>query len=182
MIKGGTNKPDAVAFHVLTNELKSNSSIECVSKLLNLIKFTEEKMPSSKILISQATYRSDDQNLNLKVNTINSLINELGNGKVQVGKDQEKAQSEKVSHSKNRGEDNSKFSIGDNTSVCLNGQVKDKFIHVNVLFVDGVKVLASNIRTSLERVLSIQSSNNGQRNPPYRKKWPKRNKNNPRRD
>ena len=97
MIKGATNKPDVVAFHVLTNELKS--SIECVSKLQNLIKLTEEKMPSTKILISQATNRSDDQNLNLKVNTINSLINELGN------------------------EDSSKFSICDNTSISLNSQV-----------------------------------------------------------
>ena len=160
VIKGVTNKPDAVAFHVLTNELKSNSSIECVSKLQNLIKLTEEKMPSTKILISQATNRSDDQNLNLKVNTINSLINELGN------------------------EDSSKFSICDNTSIGLNGQVKDKFIRDDGyhLSVDGVKVLASNIRKSLERVLSIQSSNNGQRNLPYRKKWPKRNRNNLRRD
>ena len=129
-------------------------------KLQNLIKLTEEKMPSTKILISQATNRSDDQNLNLKVNTLNSLINELGN------------------------EDSSKFSICDSTSISLNGQVKDKFIRNDGyhLSVDGVKVLASNIRKSLERVLSIQSSNNGQSKPPYRKKWPKRNRNNPRRD
>ena len=157
VIQGATNKPDAVAFHVLTNELKSNSSIECVSKLQNLIKLTEEKMPSTKILICQATSRSDDQNLNLKVNTINSLINEFGN------------------------EDSSKFSICDNTSIGLNGQVKDKFIRDDGyhLSVDGVKVLASNIRKSPERVLS---TNNGQRKPPYRKKWPKRNRNNLRRD
>ena len=31
VIKGATNKPVAVAFHVLTNELKSHSFIECVS-------------------------------------------------------------------------------------------------------------------------------------------------------
>ena len=96
------SKPDAVAFHVLTIELKSNSSMECVHKLQNLIKLTEEKMPSAKIIISQATNHSDNENLNRKVNTVNSLINEL------------------------RHEENSVFSICDNSSLGLNGLVKDK--------------------------------------------------------
>ena len=147
---------------MLTNELKSNSSIECVHKLQNLVKLTEEKLPSTKILISQATNRTDDQNLNLKVNTVNSLINELAK------------------------EENSKFSVCDNSSISQNGKIKENFVRDDGyhLSVDGVRVLASNLRKSLERVLNIQSPNpkNGQRKPPFRKKWSHRNRNNHQRD
>ena len=160
VIDDSESKPDAVAFHVLTNELKSNSSMECVHKLQNLIKLTKEKMPSAKIIISQATNRSDNENLNRKVNTVNSLINELGH------------------------EENSVFSICDNSSLGLNGLVKDKFVRDDGyhLSFDGVKVLASNLRKSLEQVLNIPSFNNGQRKPPFKKRWQTRNRNNRQKD
>ena len=160
VIDDSESKPDAVAFHMLTNELKSNSSMECVHKLQNLIKLTKEKMPSTKIIISQATNRSDNENLNRKVNTVNSLINELGH------------------------EENSVFSICDNSSLGLNGLVKDKFVRDDGyhLSFDGVKVLVSNLRKSLEQVLNIPSFNNGQRKPPFKKRWQTRNRNNRQKD
>ena len=76
------------------------------------------------------------------------------------------------------------FSICDNSSQGLNGLVKDKFVlddgyHLSF---DGVKVLASNLRKSLEQVLNIPSFNNGQRKPPFKKRWQTRNRNNRQKD
>ena len=42
------------------------------------MELAEEKMPSTKIVISQATNHKNDQNLNRKDNTVNSVMNELG--------------------------------------------------------------------------------------------------------
>ena len=51
--------------------------MECVRKLQSLVELAEEKMPSTEIVISQATNHKNDQNLNRKDNTVNSLMNEL---------------------------------------------------------------------------------------------------------
>lgn len=67
-----------------------------------LIKVTKVKNPSSKI--SLATNRSDEQKLNLKVNTVNSLINELSF------------------------EEDCNFYISDNGSLGNNGLVHAKFV------------------------------------------------------
>ena len=87
--------------------------MECVLKLQNFIKLTEEK-----------TYRRYDENLNCKVNSVNPLINEIGHEK------------------------NSVYSICDNSSLGLNGLVEDKSMRDDGchLSVDGVKILASNLR------------------------------------
>ena len=66
----------------------------------------------------------------------------------------------------------------------MNGLVKDKFVRDDGyhLSVDGVKVLASNLLKSLEQVLNITSSNNGQRKSPFKKRRQTQNRNNHHKD
>ena len=97
-------KPDAIAFHILTNELKANSFTESVSRLRDLIRVTKVKNPTSRIVISLTTNRSDKQKLNLKVNTVVSLINELSL------------------------EEDCNFYIFDNGNLGNNGLVRAKFV------------------------------------------------------
>jgi hypothetical protein len=54
-----THIPDAVVFHVLTNDLKSMEPGVCVDQILRLIKISVDKWNSTKIVISLATLRSD---------------------------------------------------------------------------------------------------------------------------
>ncbi|CAC5376138.1 unnamed protein product [Mytilus coruscus] len=74
---GTSENPEVIVFHVLTNELMHSTSSECVTKMQKLVNETKTRKPSSKILISLATNRTDEKKLNLRVNTINSAINEL---------------------------------------------------------------------------------------------------------
>ncbi|CAC5376151.1 unnamed protein product [Mytilus coruscus] len=74
---GTSENPEVIVFHVLTNELMHSTSSECVTKMQKLVNETKTRKPSSKILISLATNRTDEKKLNLRVNTINSAIKEL---------------------------------------------------------------------------------------------------------
>ena len=104
VINESVSKPGAIAFHILTNELKPNSSTDCVSRLRELIQITKVKNTTSKIVISLATNRSDEQKLTLKVNTANSLIKELSL------------------------EEDCNFYISDNGNRGNNGLVRAKFV------------------------------------------------------
>lgn len=156
VINESVSKPDAIAFHILTNELKANSSTECFTRLQELIQVTKVMNPTSKIVISLATNRSDEQKLNLKVNTVNSLINE--------------------------------FSLEEDCNFYCNlgnnGLVRAKFVADDGYHLsdDGVKVLASNLRKSLEQVFNIEVPRNGQRRSSGKFRWQKRNQNNNRKD
>lgn len=120
-----------------------------------LIKVTKVKNPTSKI--SLATNRSDEQKLNLKVNTVNFLFNEPS-----LEKD---------------------CNFSDNGNLGNNGLVRAKFMADDgYLSDDGVKVLASNLVKSLEHVLNIEVPRNGQRRSSGKLRWQKRSQNNNRKD
>ena len=154
------SKPNAIAFHILTNELKSNSSTDCVSRLRKLIQVTKVKNPTSRIVISLAINHSDEQKLNLKVNTVHSLIYERSL------------------------EEDCNFYISDNGNLGNNGLVPVKFVaDDDYHFTDyRVKVLASNLCKSLEQVLNIEVPRYGPRRSSDKLRWQKRNQNNNRKD
>ena len=66
IIQDYPSQPDVIAYHILSNQIKSSSSGECVDKLLNLVNKTKELKPNSKIIVSLATNRCDDRKLNVK--------------------------------------------------------------------------------------------------------------------
>ena len=160
VISESVSKPNAIAFHILTNELKAYSSIDCVSRLRELIQVTKVKNPTSRKVILLATNRGDEQKLNLKVNTANFLINKLSL------------------------EEYCNFYISDNGNLSNNGLVRAKFVADDDYHLtdDGVKVLASNLCKSLEQVLNIEVPRYGQRRSSGKLRWQKRNQNNNRKD
>ena len=68
--------PDVIIYHILTSDLKNKSPSQCMDKLSNLIDKTEKKFPNTKIVLSSATHRNDSDINNIKVSSINAIIQE----------------------------------------------------------------------------------------------------------
>lgn len=155
-------QPDVIAYHILSNQIKSSSSGECVDKLLNLVKKTKELKPDSKIIVSLATNRCDDRKLNRKVNTVNSLLHEF---------------SEDTSV-------DTQFVLCENNNLSTaNSEIRNKFITTDGYHLsnEGVKMLASNLRRSIDKVLDIPQ-NSMRKDPRPRRPWRRPNEQRQRRD
>lgn len=160
VIDKSTIEPDVIAYHVLSNELKFSSSTEVVSKLEKLLQKTKECKPNSKIIVSLATNRSDNKKNNLKVNTINSIIKEIGDG-------------------------SSDFTICDHSNLSHGNEIKpnllakDKDGHSDGVHLsdDGVNLLASNIRKAVDKVLNIRTFSPHRRPPNRHRQWQNRQQN-----
>lgn len=151
IIDKSTLEPDVIAFHVLGNDLKSASSTDVASRLEKLVFKTKEKKPSSKIVISLATNRKDDKKYNLKVNTINSIVKESA-------------------------EDSTGFTVCDHSNLSHGSEIRPEFITGDGVHLsnDGVSLLASNIRKSVDKALNIRTFSPQRRPPNRRKQWQRR--------
>jgi hypothetical protein len=68
-------KPAVTIFHSLTNDIKSPLDADgCVKKMASLVDKTLDKFPDTKIIISLATPRSDNDDWNAKGELINAMI------------------------------------------------------------------------------------------------------------
>jgi len=87
--------------------------------------------PLAKILVSLATNRTDENKYNLKVNTVNSIIKEMA-------------------------EESQEFTICDHSNMSQSNQIKKNFISKDGVHLteDGTKMLASNLRKSVEKMLN----------------------------
>ena len=96
--------------------------------------------PKANIIVSLATNRCDDRKLNRKVNTVISLIQE---------------------YAEDNSED-SQFVLCDNNSLSTNSEIRSKCIHTDGyhLSEEGLKVPASNLRKSIDKVLDLYPRSN----------------------
>ena len=125
-------RPDDIVYHILTNDLKSKGSSNCIEGLSDLIVETEKTFPETKIVLSTATHRNDSDITNLKASSINSMIKENHHDKPSL-----------MICVKDNMTQNSKIHCN---------LIKDDDLHLSD---DGVRVLASNIRKCVEKVLNI---------------------------
>ena len=124
--------PDAVIYHILTNDIKQKGASNCLEEMTDLIVETEKKLPNAKIVISTATHRLDNEKLNLRISSLNAQIMEFCDGKENL-------------------------SVVDNDNLVFNGKPQRKFLKDDGyhLSYEGTKMLASNMRRGLESVFEL---------------------------
>ena len=102
-IEQSDTKYDAVAFHVLTNDIKGKDTESCITAFSDLIETTQSNFFDTKMIISTETNRTDSNKVNLKVNSINAQI--------------------RVKY-----HENSRVFLSDNENMSVNGQIREKLI------------------------------------------------------
>ena len=155
-----------LVIHCGTNDIQSVPVDILINKLKNVISLALELNPNIKIIVSNLTPRGDDLMLDLTRQEFNIKILKEFN-------------------------DNSAVLISDNTRLSTDGFITDKFygqdkIHLNV---DGTKILAANLGSSLRKINGLPQKqhnkqynkqyNNGKHRPPrgrgnrQRRRWPR---------
>ena len=71
-----TPTPDVIVLHSITNDIKTDTPVNCVNKMSNLVKKGLETNPQSKIIISLPTPRSDDSTHNNNSQIISAMLKE----------------------------------------------------------------------------------------------------------
>lgn len=124
--------PNAVVFHILTNDLKVMEPATCVDKVSQLIKQCQHRWNSTKVLISLATPRYDSVNHNTNGIIINALL-------------------------KQKLLDNKGVVLIDHSNMLHEGNVVPKLLAEDKyhLSEQGVSVLASNIKRAIHDCLDI---------------------------
>ena len=75
-IQNLTPTPDVIVLHSITNDIKTDTPVNCVNKMSNLVKKGLETNPQSKIIISLPTPRSDDSTHNNNSQIISAMLKE----------------------------------------------------------------------------------------------------------
>ncbi|CAC5366991.1 unnamed protein product [Mytilus coruscus] len=71
-----TTIPDVLVIHSITNDIKKLTPSECVTKMSDLIAFTTEKFPKTKIIISLPIPRSDNYSCNNNAQLVSVMLKE----------------------------------------------------------------------------------------------------------
>ncbi|CAC5426508.1 unnamed protein product [Mytilus coruscus] len=124
-----------LVLHSITNDIKKFTQSECVTKMNDLIAFTTEKFPKTKIIISLPTPRSDNYSCNNNSQLVSVMLKEKfgQSGKTQI-------------------------SVCDNSNLAYKGEPIKRFIDSKDGFhlsPSGVSLLASNIRGSVDKALKL---------------------------
>ena len=129
-----TPAPQVIAFHSLTNDLKTFEASKCVENMETLINQAKTEFPNSKILISLATPRRDDVNYNDNGDMINVLLKKKYRNKPNI-------------------------MLSDNSNLSYKGAPKSKMLDPDGFHLsdDGKAVLSSNLKISLEQLLLLNS-------------------------
>ena len=124
--------PQAFVLHTLTNELKKDSAEECIKSLETLICNMQQKFPSSKIIVSLPTPRSDDKFTNIKAQLACLSFKE----KLKKMKD---------------------VFYCDNSNLGYNGNPNFRYFRNDMVHLNnsGISIFASNLRHSINRTLNI---------------------------
>lgn len=135
IIENTSSDPDVVIFHSMTNNLKTEDPRQCLEKLNEIVEKTEQKWPSTHVMVSMETPRADQPELNDKVLVAYGLIRSTFYKKDNV-------------------------SIIDNSNLALQGQPILRFlipgdkIHLSR---QGTAMLATNIRSSLDNHFGLKA-------------------------
>jgi hypothetical protein len=124
--------PGALVLHSLTNDLKE-SAPTCCSPMKNIITNIQESMSNTKVVVSLATPRADDKKFQPNVELVNAMLKceYMGDDIV---------------------------TLCDNGNLSHRGHPVPKFLANDQyhLSKDDIAVLASNIRTTVDGILSIK--------------------------
>ena len=133
MIKHLENTPTLLVLHSFTNDLKSKSPSDCVDKMCDIVNDIRELYPKTKIIISHPTPRNDSDDFNIKGQLISVMIKDKLRGNTMV-------------------------SFCDNSNMCYKGEALSRYISDQdgyYLSPNGISILASNIRDSIDEALNL---------------------------
>ena len=119
--------PKAVVLHVGTNDLKQNSAEGVVQKIRGVINICKEKIPTTKIVISNIVSRDDKQTYQTMLEYVNACIN------MTYAKDE-------------------KILIARNTNIVKKHRAHDG-THLNTV---GTSILANNLKYCVAKALNIE--------------------------
>lgn len=132
-VKHLKNTPTLLVLHSLTNDLKSKSPSDCVDKMCDIVNDIHELYPKTKIIISLPTPRNDSDDFNIKGQLISVMIKDKLRGNTMV-------------------------SFCDNSNMCYKGEALSRYLsHQDGyhLSPNGISILASNIRDSIDEALNL---------------------------
>jgi hypothetical protein len=126
--------PDVLVLHSLTNDLKE-SAPTCVNRMKNIISNIQESMSKTKVVLSLATTRADDKKFQTNVEVVSAMLK-------------------------------CEYMEDDTVTLCDNGNLSRRGHPVPKLLAndqyhlskDGIAVLASNIRTTVDGILNIKQT------------------------
>ncbi|CAG2216894.1 unnamed protein product [Mytilus edulis] len=126
--------PNVLVLHSLTNDLKESAPV-CVSHMKNLISHIHESMPSTSVVVSLATPRADNKKYQTNVELVNAML------KCEYMEDDT-------------------VTLCDNGNLSRLGKPVPKFLARDQyhLSKDGIAVLASNLRWTIDSLLDIKQS------------------------
>ena len=125
--------PEVLVFHSTTNDLKTSTPSDCVSKMEKLINLTTEMYPRTKVIISLPTPRSDNSTINHNAQITSVMLKE-------------------------KFKDTPLISTFDNSNLAYKREPRMKFIDQNDgyhLSSNGTSLLASNIRAAIDKALEL---------------------------
>lgn len=125
--------PQVIGFHSLTNDLKTADVETCVEEMSNITNKALSLFPKANVLISLATPRADSIHYNDSAELLNAMLKR------------------KFRNIKN-------ILLCDNSNMSYKGTPKSKLLdrdgyHLNE---EGVTILASNIRQSIEKLCGLE--------------------------
>ena len=68
---------ECICYHLITNDVKYNSWKECAHQMEQLIAETKKKMPNTKIVISLAVPRGDNEIFDQRAHNVNNILQDL---------------------------------------------------------------------------------------------------------
>ena len=133
VVKHLENTHTLLVLHSFTNDLKSKSPSDCVDKMCDIVNDIRELYPKTKIIISHPTPRNDSDDFNIKGQLISVMIKDKLRGNTMV-------------------------SFCDNSNMCYKGVAVSRYrsdqdgYHLSQ---NGISILASNIRDSIDEALNL---------------------------
>ncbi|CAC5414344.1 unnamed protein product [Mytilus coruscus] len=129
--------PDILVLHSLSNAVRTASNENSIESLGTIIDHAREKFEDAKIIISLPTPRADEESLNNKAQFLSLMVKEEFRNKTNV-------------------------ELADNSNMAFKGSALQKYLDPKDnyhLSYNGTKMLASNIRDTIDKILGLPPEN-----------------------
>lgn len=128
-------KPNAVILHVLTNDVKNFTPVECASRLELIVTKVKAKFSDAKVVVSLTTPRTDKVEWNDNCDIVCILV-------------------------KQKLRDIENLIISDNSNLSFKGAPKAKFLNSDGYHLsdDGAAILGANMKSAVDKILGTKTT------------------------